>query len=271
MRSTTRHGWRWRVFRATALATATAMVAPATRVRAADNAPSNLELLTQMTSEVAEELYGKFGPDLGGHAVRLQPFGAGEDYVFVGNVFTNVLTGHGVKTIAAASPGSVARPAAGATGANTNPAPNSGAATLTNPQQMNQAPATASPQAGEPGSTEPGTLVLTFQNVGFAIAYADVYRSHLVGGKRVKRRADVSVHATLTDAVSRQVVWVGEASRERSDEFDYGDAARVEQGAYQFARPVIPGGGLGKYAEPVFVTGIIVGLIYLFFSNQSDN
>jgi len=112
---------------------------------------------------------------------------------------------------------------------------------------------------------------LTFQNVAFGLAYTDVYRAHVFGGKHVKRSADVRIHATVTDGYSGQVLWVGEGSRERADEFDMDDSAHVEQGVYQFARPVLPGGGLGKYAEPVFVTGIIVGLIYLFFSNQSDN
>jgi hypothetical protein len=93
----------------------------------------------------------------------------------------------------------------------------------------------------------------------------------LVGGKKVKRRADVRVNATLSDAQTGQVLWVGEAARENADEFDMDDAARVEQGVYQFARPVVPGSGWGRLVEPVFVTGIIVGLIYLFFSNQSDN
>jgi hypothetical protein len=141
---------------------------------------------------------------------------------------------------------------------------------IANPDVAGVAPVTgAVDSAAQRPSSD--NVVLTFQNVAFAIAYADVYRSHLVGGKRVKRRADVRVHATVTDAASGQVLWVGEAARESADEFDYDDSARVEQGTYQFARPVLPGSGWGKYAEPVFVTGIIVGLIYLFFSNQSDN
>jgi len=251
VRSTIRHGWRRHAYRATAATTLVAMTVSATRVYADDKpSPSNLELLSQMTTAIAEELYGKFGPETGVRAVRLQPFGAGEDYVFVGNVFMDVLTRHEVKTIAAAAPGTPALQAPGSTPPSTTAAPES---TIVVP-------------AGAAGD-----LVLTYQNVAFAIAYLDVYRSHLIGGKRVKRRADIRVHATLTDAASGEVLWVGEASRESSDEFDFDDAARVEQGVYQFARPVLPGGGWGKYAEPVFVTGIIVGLIYLFFSNQSDN
>jgi len=115
-----------------------------------------------------------------------------------------------------------------------------------------------------------GPVVLQYQNVAFGVSYVDSHRAYLVGGKRVERRAIVRIMATLSEPDGR-VLWVGEAQRESEDEFEQGDAALVEQGTYQFARPVMPAGGWGRYAEPVFVTGIIVGLIYLFFSNQSDN
>ncbi len=243
MRCSHRPEWRRHAFRAVALCTATAFTFAAVGVRAADPVPSNIDLLTQMTQEIADELYTKFGPELGGRAVALHPFATGEDYVFVGNVFANVLTDKSVKTIVGAP----------------TPAPATNAA-------LGGAP----PAGSDPAPTPTDAVIFTFQNVAFGVQYADVYRSHLVGGKRVKRRADVRIHATVTDA-SGTVLWVGEAARERADEFDMGDSARVEQGVYQFARPVVPGGGWGKYAEPVFVTGIIVGLIYLFFSNQSDN
>ncbi len=246
MRWTIRHGWRWHAFRAVALATTCAFTFAATGVRAADPAPSNIDLLSQMTQEIAEELYAKFGPELGGRAIELRPFTSGEDYVFVENVFANVLTSKEVKTIVPVAHA----PAPAAPG-------------------VNAAPATGDDTPVDT-ATPTDAVVFTFQNVAFGVSYPDVYRSHLIGGKHVKRRADVRIHATVTNGAG-EVLWVGEATREHSDEFDIDDAARVEQGVYQFARPAVPGGGWGKYAEPVFVTGIIVGLIYLFFSNQSDN
>ena len=115
-----------------------------------------------------------------------------------------------------------------------------------------------------------GALTLQYQNVVFDMKYRDSHRSYLIGGKRVDRYASVRIMATLMD-VDGRVLWVGEAARDHSDEFAYGDAAQLEEGAYQFNHPVVPSSGWGKYAEPVFVTGIIVGLIYLFFSNQSNN
>lgn len=280
MRWTNRHGWRRHAFRVTATTTLFTLIFSTASVRAADPAPTNLDLLAHMTTEIANELYTKFGPELGDRPVALRPFSSGEDYVFVGNVFMNVLTSHDVTTIAPpAGPARSSTTTKGA-GAGTNtqtsadPAnvdPNTGA--TMNPQATTPPAGTGAanivPQS--PNVALSNAVTLTFQNVAFAMSYPDVYRSHLVGGRKIKRRADVRVHATITDAATGQVLWVGEAAREHEDEFDYGDSARVEQGAYPFARPILPGGGWGKYAEPVFVTGIIVGLIYLFFSNQSDN
>jgi hypothetical protein len=251
VRGSIRHGWRQHAFRVIAAMTALTLAAASVPVHAAENAPSNLDLLGRMTTEIAQELYGKFGPVLGARSVQLRPFGAGEDYTFVGNIFTNVLTTHDVTTISAsgASPMS--------------PTQSSPSTSMS----MTDSTATST-VSSNPTS---GACVLTYQTIAFGVSYPDVYRSHLVGGKKVKRRADVRVHATLSDAQTGKVLWVGEAVRENADEFDMDDAARVEQGVYQFARPVVPGSGWGKLVEPVFVTGIIVGLIYLFFSNQSDN
>jgi len=247
------------------MVTAMVLVGSALPVLAADTPPpSNIDLLAIMTHEIVEELYTKFGPELGGRGVTLRPFAAGDDYTFVTNIFANVLTTRGVKTILPPPP---TRPLPAGTNPNT-----------IDPVTGANRPASAASSVADSGTVAPVTqlvaisdIVLTYQNIAFGVAYPDVYRSHLIGGKKVKRRADVRVHATATDGRTGEVLWVGEATRERNDEFDMDDAASVEQGVYPFARPVLPGGGWGKYAEPVFVTGIIVGLIYLFFSNQSDN
>lgn len=245
MPSGVRNAWCRDALSAAAICLALGGVVGATAVRAAEEVASNLDLMTQLTGEIVDELYTKFQGSLDGRTLSLKPFASGEDYVFVGNVFTSELTKRGVTVLQMQPP----VPAASA----------GGNAAL---QQMSPSSPLASSDTG---------LVLQYQNIAFGLAYADVYRSHLVGGKHVKRRADVRLLTTLSDAATGEVLWVGEAAREHEDEFDRDDAARVEQGTYQFARPVMPSSGWGRYAEPVFVTGIIVGLIYLFFSNQSGN
>ncbi len=65
--------------------------------------------------------------------------------------------------------------------------------------------------------------------------------------------------------------WVGEAESSYEDSFPFGRISEVEDGAFAFTKPPRDGTNWGKIVEPVVVSGIIVGLIYLFFSNQTDN
>ncbi len=270
MHCTHRHGWRRGVFHATAWSTAVTLVCSTIAVAADAPAPTNIDVLTRMTQEIAEELYAKFVSEVGTQTVELRAFGATEDYTLVGTVFTSVLMSHGVSTVAVMNP-AAPRPNSGT---NTTPAtgnPHGAASTGVDPSTVTGNTGVSTPSTSVSPMGTDGRLLLTFQNVSFGISYPDVYRSHMIGGKRVKRRADVRIVATLTQGGSGEVLWVGEGSREHEDEFDFGDSARVEQGLYAFSRPVLPEGGWGRYAEPIFVTGIIVGLVYLFFSNQSDN
>jgi hypothetical protein len=252
------------------LCAAFAAVIGAVGVRAAEEAATNIDLMQQLTAQVIGELYGKFGPSLEGRAVQLKPAATSEEYTFVTNVFREELTKLGLTVIDPSTPLAVP---GGASSAATTAAP------ITPGQnapgvfpQTKVSPATEiSAPAPRDNAVPSGAFVLQYQNVVFDLKYTDSHRSFVVGGKRVERHAGVRIMTTLTDTVDGRVVWVGEASREQSDEIDYGEAARVEQGTYAFNKPVVPSSGWGHYVEPVFVTGIIVGLIYLFFSNQSGN
>jgi hypothetical protein len=113
-------------------------------------------------------------------------------------------------------------------------------------------------------------FVLDYKVPIFRLTYPKVYRSYLIGGKKVKREANVRVSATLLSDTG-DVLWIGESSADNSDSFPHGDLGRVQEGSYTFVKPEEPSSGWGKIVEPVFVSAIIVGMIYLFFSNQSDS
>ena len=121
------------------------------------------------------------------------------------------------------------------------------------------------------GTEDSGAIVLEYQALRFNLSYPRVYRSWLIGGKKVERRAEIELLTTIVDPDDGSVVSVGQSVRDHKDNFPYKQVGRVEEGNFQFTRPPVPSSGWGKYVEPVFVSGIIVGLIYLFFSNQSDN
>jgi hypothetical protein len=166
-----------------------------------------------------------------GQGVRLKPLANAEQYRFLDNLFTKILKERGIKTY-----GTAGRPGQDAAA------------------QDHAAP-----------------LILEYETLEFSLAYEKIYRSFLVGGKRVKRRADLKVLAKLVDDEDAEVMWIGEKAAGHSDQFSFKNASRIESGTFQFTRPARPSAGWGKLVEPVFVSGIIVGMIYLFFSNQSDN
>jgi hypothetical protein len=211
--------------------TIAAMVASAPVVRADDVAQSNLDLMTQLSYQVAEEVLAKFQQDLSGKHLQVRPYGTTEEYVFLSDVFVRLLEERGIEAVV---------------------------------KKTQAANVTAQPAAGEK------PYVLDFKLPIFRLSYPEVYREHMVGGKKVRREASIRVSAKLLSDTG-DVVWIGESSADQTDQFSYGDRARVQEGSYVFTEPEIPSSSWGKIVEPVFVSAIIVGMIYLFFSNQSDS
>lgn len=220
--------------------TAASLLATAllTRPAHADNtqrdgalSPSNLDLMTKLGTEVVEEIVGGIESQVAVQGVRLKPLAAAEYYRFLDNIFTKIMKERGIKIY-----GPPGQPGQGA-------------------ENM---------EAANP-------LILEYEALEFRLSYERIYRSFLIGGKRVQRRADLKVLAKLVRDKNSEIMWIGEKEAGQSDQFSFGDVGRVESGAFQFTKPARPSTGWGKLVEPVFVSGIIVGMIYLFFSNQSDS
>lgn len=194
---------------------------------------TNLDVMTDLTTQVVDELVAGFPGGSTPREVRLAPAGRDERYDFIGSVLLRSLTAKGYRAFAAAP---------------MSPADSTGAA----------------PLVGGAG------LKLEYRVVDFTLRYPKIYRSHLIGGKKVKRSGGVRVLATLMDSADGLVVWTGEAGDAYDDVFPYGSLEQVETSVYQFAKPPRESRKWGRVVEPVVVSGIIVGLIYLFFSNQGD-
>lgn len=207
----------------TVFVTMSIVTAPA--AQAEDLAPSNLDLMTNLSVQAVEEIIDQIGTKMGGKRLQVNPFGTTEEYQLIVDVFTRMLEEKGVEAV-------------------------------------NQTAQTAD------DATRP--YVLDYKVPIFRLTYPKVYRSYLIGGKKVKREANVRISATLLSDTG-DVVWIGESSAESSDQFSHGDLGRIQEGSYQFVKPEVPSSGWGKIVEPVFVSAIIVGMIYLFFSNQSDS
>ncbi len=244
------------------------------------SSPSNLDLMTTLSTEVVEELVDSLDPKMINLGIRLKPYAGGENYRLLNNIFMSVCKSRGIKIYApAARPAqpktTTGKSAAGqgqtAAGQGQTTAGQGQATAGQGQTAAGQGQSAAGPESVVDAGAAKVPVWLEYETLEFSLAYEKVYRSHLIGGKRVKRRADLKVLAKLVAVSDAEVMWIGETSAERSDQFSFGDVDRVEAGTFQFTKPAHPTTGWGKLVEPVFVSGIIVGMIYLFFSNQSDS
>jgi hypothetical protein len=189
---------------------------------AQDPAPTNLDLMMELGTQVVDEIIGNIGADVRGVRLEIVPAASTEEYQVLDDIFTNLLESRGIDT------------------------------------------------AYRTSQDDPSLYSLEFKVPVFRLTYPKVYRSYLIGGKKVKREANLRVNAKLVSDTG-DVIWIGESSAEKKDQFPHGDLARIQEGSYEFVKPEMPGSGWGKVVEPVLVSAIIVGMVYLFFSNQSDS
>ena len=125
--------------------------------------------------------------------------------------------------------------------------------------------------AGHPVRTRPDSTgpVLEFEVMDLGLAYTRVWRNAWLGDKKVERQARARVFARLVDQAQASILWAEQADAKVSDEVRYDDLSTLEEkGGAAYLKATLPSRSWNKIVEPVVVTGIVVGLIVLFFSNQ---
>lgn len=111
----------------------------------------------------------------------------------------------------------------------------------------------------------------SYQLIRMTLQYPDIGRSYWVGAKEVERRSEVGVFCQLADLSSGDIIWVGETEKKYEDRIAYSSLEEVEDPQHDFTRPARNELKWSNLVEPVVVAGIVTGLVYLFFSNQSSN
>ncbi|MGD1049383.1 MAG: hypothetical protein ABR899_11600 [Candidatus Krumholzibacteriaceae bacterium] len=121
-----------------------------------------------------------------------------------------------------------------------------------------------------PNVTASGKYRLSYQIIHLSISYPRSSRKLWVGPREVARSAKADVFAQLIDVATGSVLWVRETHKQYNDTIDYSRLKEVEDAQYDFTRPQHSEFRLTRLLEPLVVGGIVVGLVYLFFSNQSN-
>ena len=102
--------------------------------------------------------------------------------------------------------------------------------------------------------------------IGTHYRHADMPSSDDDGGLR--REITVRAHFSLERVADGEVVWMGEHTGVASTRLSSHALSIVESQSYPFTQADPPGRAWGKYAEPALVSGVVTGLLLLFFTNR---
>lgn len=111
---------------------------------------------------------------------------------------------------------------------------------------------------------------LEFRILDLRIAYTGVDRSALWTRKEIERHGACVVACRLLDATAGSELATTQREVMMADRFPYDLRELVASPGYPFTAPELKERDWSKSAEPFVVTGMIAGLVYLFFSNQSS-
>jgi hypothetical protein len=130
------------------------------------------------------------------------------------------------------------------------------------------APASAAAPAAPP--PVPVDAELRLRVVDLGLKYTGTHRTRpFFGQKKVERYATANLQAELRDPTGDLVQWTGNGDAARIDEVPKDALPILEGQHYPFTPPSLPPHSAGKIIEPIVVTAVIVGLVFLFVSNRS--
>jgi hypothetical protein len=209
-------------------------LAPAARAGDEEPVPTNLELMQNATRLIAKGFIADFRPQVKGDFIRLrgESVGGSEESEGEVTVVENVLKGQ---------------------------------LTYHGLKVLEDGGVSADPLDAREAN------LLRYEVLRFRLSYDRSYRKGLFGTKMVERRGSVRLYAELLDPVDGSVLWADEKDQDLIDRIPADQLSRVADERYSFANPEVPGRNLAKFVEPALVTGIVVGLVYLFFANQSES
>jgi hypothetical protein len=123
---------------------------------------------------------------------------------------------------------------------------------------------------GSAGGEETDAYEISYRIVSCQTSLPRAWRAWMVGARRVERKTDVDIYFQLSGP-SKDVVWAGNARRERREIIPGGLVKELSTPGQAFTAPELEPGGWDKILEPVVVAGIVGGLIYLFYTSKTSS
>lgn len=112
------------------------------------------------------------------------------------------------------------------------------------------------------------SLELSYRILDIGVEYPAQGRYYGVGRLWIERLIMVKLSFQLTDLATREVKWIHESEASRRGRFAYNRLSAVETKTYPFTKAKFEKKSWTRYLEPVIVSGVVGGLIYLFYSHR---
>jgi len=110
---------------------------------------------------------------------------------------------------------------------------------------------------------------LEFEIVDLGVRYNSVRRHAWLGSKRVEREARARIFARLISGEQGNILWSRQVESRLLDEVPQSELAQLsDRNNTEYLKAELPEKTWNKFVEPAVVTGIVIGLIVLFFANQ---
>ena len=87
-------------------------------------------------------------------------------------------------------------------------------------------------------------------------------------GKYVDRQSRITLMLKLNDELSHSILWQDEITRVSSDKVPKSNLELLQYSDHTFAETELEEQSWNKFVEPMVVSSVLGGLIYLFFSNR---
>jgi hypothetical protein len=111
--------------------------------------------------------------------------------------------------------------------------------------------------------------VLEFRVGELDVDYTRRWRKSLFGSSMVERSARAAIFFKLLDGADGKLLWTGSGRSQRRDVVPQKMLAELEDTPGRAGAERPRSGGIGRMIEPIVVSGIVVGLVVLFYSSRT--
>jgi len=112
-------------------------------------------------------------------------------------------------------------------------------------------------------------IVFYYRTINLGVIYQKIWQKGLWGKRYVDRAAQAKIHLSLRDSESGRVIAIGEVDGSAADTVPEEFLPLLEDNLISPTKLFIKESHFNRILEPLLVSGVVGGLIYLFYSSRA--